>query len=186
MIWRRWSLWSGQNKYRTALNGRLLSRRPRLCQTCSNIEEEDVWVNKLQWKYFRCRKILWGGGGRVITCICQASCYVTGEWWKNCSNIKWQVDPEILSAQNFFAGEKPSLVPNEYRSSFLQSEQPGHEMDHSPPSRAKVKNNWRYTFILHTAQTGTKLPFPLLRNETNSHYLYLLLKKFNIWVTTLS
>ena len=41
MIWRRWSLWSGQNKYRTTLNGRLLLRRPRLYQSCSTIEEEE-------------------------------------------------------------------------------------------------------------------------------------------------
>jgi len=32
--------WSGQNKYRTAWNGRVLSRRPRLYQSCSAIEEE--------------------------------------------------------------------------------------------------------------------------------------------------
>ena len=41
MIWRRWSLWSGQNKYRTVVNGRILSRRPRLYQSCSAIEEEE-------------------------------------------------------------------------------------------------------------------------------------------------
>ena len=41
MIWRRWSMWSGQNKYRTALNGRILSRRPRHFQSCSAIEEEE-------------------------------------------------------------------------------------------------------------------------------------------------
>jgi len=40
MIWRRWRLWSGQNKCRTTLNGRILSRRPRLYQNCSAIEEE--------------------------------------------------------------------------------------------------------------------------------------------------
>jgi len=41
MIWRRWSLWSGRNKYRTTLNGSLLSRRPRPSQNCSAIEEEE-------------------------------------------------------------------------------------------------------------------------------------------------
>jgi hypothetical protein len=29
------------DKYRTALNGRILSRRPRLYQSCSVLEEED-------------------------------------------------------------------------------------------------------------------------------------------------
>jgi hypothetical protein len=80
----------------------------------------------------------------------------------------------------FFAGEKPSLLLNEYWGSFLQSTQPGHETDHSPPSRAKVKNGWRYTSILRTAETGTNVPCPLLNGETNSHYLYILLTKFNI------
>ena len=37
---RRWSLWSGQNKYRIALNWRILSRKPRLYHSCSVIEEE--------------------------------------------------------------------------------------------------------------------------------------------------
>ena len=40
MIWRRQSLWSGQNKYRNVLNGRILSGRPRLYKSCSAIEEE--------------------------------------------------------------------------------------------------------------------------------------------------
>ena len=31
----------GKNKYMTALNGRLLSRRPRIFQSCSAIEEEE-------------------------------------------------------------------------------------------------------------------------------------------------
>lgn len=78
------------------------------------------------------------------------------------------------------AGEKPSLLLNEYRGFFLQSKQPGNETNHSPPSRAKVKNDCRYTSILRMAETGTNLPFPLLRSETNSHYLYVLLKKCNI------
>ena len=30
-----------QNKYRTALNGRILWRRPRMYQSCSDIEEEE-------------------------------------------------------------------------------------------------------------------------------------------------
>jgi hypothetical protein len=33
-----------QNKYRTVLNGRILSRRPRLYQSCSAIEEEEVYL----------------------------------------------------------------------------------------------------------------------------------------------
>ena len=48
MIWRRRSLWSGQNKYRTALNGRILSRRPRLYQSCSAIEEEELKPRELK------------------------------------------------------------------------------------------------------------------------------------------
>ena len=40
MTWRRWSLWGGQNKSRTALNGSILSRRQRLDQSCSATEED--------------------------------------------------------------------------------------------------------------------------------------------------
>jgi len=47
MAWRKWSLWSGQNKSRTVLNGRVLLRRPRIDQSCSAIEEDQV--NCGQW-----------------------------------------------------------------------------------------------------------------------------------------
>ena len=50
MMWRRWSLRSGQNKYRTALNGRILLRRPRLYQSCSAIEEEK---KRALWQRFQ-------------------------------------------------------------------------------------------------------------------------------------
>jgi len=48
MIWRRWSLWSGQNKYRTVLNGRILLRGPRFYQSCSAIEEEELYLHITQ------------------------------------------------------------------------------------------------------------------------------------------
>jgi hypothetical protein len=53
MIWRRWSFWSGQYKYRTDLNRRIFSRRPRLYQSCSAIEEEEAYS---EWFLFPCRR----------------------------------------------------------------------------------------------------------------------------------
>ena len=53
-IWRKWSLWSGWNKYSAARNGKILSRKPRLYQSCSTTEEGEVIENevgvKVQWQ----------------------------------------------------------------------------------------------------------------------------------------
>ena len=40
-------------------------------------------------------------------------------------------------SSKFFAGEKPGLLLNGYRGSFLQSKNPGHETDHSPPIKSQ-------------------------------------------------
>jgi hypothetical protein len=34
----------------------------------------------------------------------------------------------------------------------------GHEADHSPPSSAEIKNEWRFTAIPHMACAGQTLP----------------------------
>jgi len=51
MFWRRWSLWSGQNKYRTVVNGRILSRSPRVYRSCSAIEEEITFLLCEVWQF---------------------------------------------------------------------------------------------------------------------------------------
>jgi hypothetical protein len=55
----------------------------------------------------------------------------------------------------------PSLLLNDYLGSFLEVKQPGHEMDHSPPTSAEIKNEWDYIPIAANAfmvWTGTALP----------------------------
>jgi hypothetical protein len=37
-------LYSGQDKSKITLNGRVLLRRPRLYHSCSAIEEEDIFI----------------------------------------------------------------------------------------------------------------------------------------------
>jgi hypothetical protein len=59
VIWRRWSLRSGQNKSRIALNGRILLRRSRLHQSCSAIEEEDSLEREYTESSVQRRKKIW-------------------------------------------------------------------------------------------------------------------------------
>jgi len=52
----------------------------------------------------------------------------------------------------------PSLLFDRHRRSFLWVKRPGREVDHSPPSYAEVKNEWRRASALHNslmAWTGT-------------------------------
>jgi hypothetical protein len=45
----------------------------------------------------------------------------------------------------------PNLLSNEYQGLFsLGVKQPGREVDHSPPTSAKVKKMWIFTFTPHT------------------------------------
>ena len=46
---KKMKLMKWKNKYRTALNGRILWRRPRLYQSCSAIEEEEVVEEEEVW-----------------------------------------------------------------------------------------------------------------------------------------
>jgi len=39
----------------------------------------------------------------------------------------------------------PSFISNEYRVSLSGVTRPGSQVDYSPPSKAEVKNGWRYT-----------------------------------------
>ena len=56
---------------------------------------------------------------------------------------------------------QPSLLSNDYMGSFLEVKQPEHEIDHSLPTIAEIKNEWNYIPIAPYAfmvWTGTALP----------------------------
>jgi hypothetical protein len=41
-----------------------------------------------------------------------------------------------------------------YWGSSLKVKQPGHEINHSPPPNAEVKNEWSYTYISPASRSG--------------------------------
>ena len=54
-----------------------------------------------------------------------------------------------------------------YWGSFLKVKQPGHEINHSPPPSAEVKNEWSYTYISPASRSGVSrdnyIFYPTLR-----------------------
>jgi hypothetical protein len=90
----------------------------------------------------------------------------------------------------------PSLQFNEHRGSFPGKTQPEREINHSPPSRGKIKNEWRYTSTLPYAfkvWTGITLPLRLQQiqdttgslttNKTEAlmtHFQYSIMQKPNL------
>jgi len=62
--------------------------------------------------------------------------------------------------------DPPRLLFNGHRGSFPGKPQPERQINHSPPSRGEVKNDWRYTFTLpyaFKAWNGITLPLRLNR-----------------------
>jgi hypothetical protein len=53
----------------------------------------------------------------------------------------------------------PNHLFNRYRGLFSGLKRPGREADRSPPSRAEVKNDWRYTYISHIRFHGAEGAF---------------------------
>ena len=63
------------------------------------------------------------------------------------------------------------MLFNDYRSSFLEIGQSGHENDHAPPFSAEVKNEWSQTSPpLHALMecAGTSV---LVKNESASFFM---------------
>ena len=57
-------------------------------------------------------------------------------------------DVSLLQKQSDQISCPLSLLLNEYQSTLPQVQQSGYELDHLPPSSAKVNNGWSYTFTL--------------------------------------
>jgi hypothetical protein len=87
----------------------------------------------------------------------------------------------------------PTLLFNGKWGSFLGEKQPNHEVDSSPPSSAKVKNEWGHTsnspYMLFMAWTGKTLPFTIfysLCTDTVHTKTTALTVKQNIWIQNIT
>jgi hypothetical protein len=54
-------------------------------------------------------------------------------------------DFSFLSNAQVSSVAQPASLIKWYKNIFTKVKQPGHAVDHSPPSGAKVKNEWSYT-----------------------------------------
>jgi len=89
--------------------------------------------------------------------------------------------------RDFFSSEcadrlwsPPSLIHNGYRGSFPVMKQPGHEVSHSPPFSAKVKNeeDYTYTSLIWHGQ-GKLYVYPYLQFLYHEILLFLFISPYS-------
>jgi hypothetical protein len=74
-----------------------------------------------------------------------------------CKKISWRFHISLHHRVQNGSGAHPTSYPMGIRGSFPGVKRPGREADHSPPSRAKVKNAWSYTSTLPIRLHGMML-----------------------------
>ena len=103
----------------------------------------------------------WGQGQELLFCTASHTGYDNqpDSNWKATRPLSWGVkqlaceaDTHLQLMSKLKHGAKPPLphIPlwllSRYQGSFLRVKQQGCDVDHSPPSSVKIKNEWSYTF----------------------------------------